>query len=63
MLEAYEAWKDRPPPSFTIESELVGAIERPVFLEFEEEEEEDNLMTNEEEAIAAMMNLGATADC
>ena len=23
MLEAYEAWKDRPPPSFTIESELV----------------------------------------
>ena len=60
MLEAYKAWKDRPPPSFTIEPELV--VERPVFLEIEEEEEEDNLMTNEEEAIAAMMDLGATAE-
>ena len=63
MLEAYKAWKDRPPPSFTIEPELVQFMERPAFLDLEveeEEEEEENLMTNEEEAIAAMMNLGTT---
>lgn len=65
MLVAYEAWKDRPTPSFTIASEVVLVVEgeffveRPVILEInEEDEEEENSTTNEEEAIAVMMDLG-----
>ena len=60
LLEAYEAWKNRPPPPLLVAPEVVPLQAVRVFYDVDAEEDH-NLLTNEEEAVAAMMYLGASS--
>ena len=57
MLEAYETWKNRPPPPLLVAPKVIPLEAAAVFNDAKEEDH--NLLTNEEEAVAAMMDLGA----